>query len=62
MKLRAKVVYEWEYEVDIKNYGPSAITAEDAIQIDLGGAEDDILLFLDGCPNAPTVSIHVVEE
>ena len=53
VELRAKVTFEWEYEVESEE-------AESAMFMDLQSAEDDILLFLDACPNAPSIDITIV--
>jgi len=48
MKLKARIVFEWEYEGNPENYGTD--NPREAARIDTEGAERDIYLFLDGCP------------
>jgi hypothetical protein len=58
MKLRAKVLFEFEYTVgDTSNE-----TAETTIALEKQAAEEDILLFLDFCQHAPIIEITVAEE
>jgi len=59
-KLKAKVVFEWEYEADSKNYGTDNVL--EMVAIDKGGAEKDLDLFLDGCVEEPFISIIPVER
>ena len=67
IKLKAKVVFEWEYDVKPENYTSKElplekITVEDMIRIDKGGFEGDLWLFLDSCINSPTLELTVVDS
>lgn len=67
VKLKAKIVFEWEYEANPKDYLISErsikdLTMEDIIEIDEEGAKEDIGLFTSMCKNEPTVEIVEVKE
>lgn len=57
MKLRAKVIFEWEYDADPEAYGtddPAKAAENEMIWVEDGG---DIFGFLDMCPNEPKILI-----
>jgi len=58
MRLKAKVLFEFEYTVGDQ---PNE-TAETTIAMEKQAAEEDILLFLDFCQHAPSIEITVAEE
>ena len=60
MKLKARIVFEWEYEADPKHYGTEYST--EAAKLDIQGAKADLWLFLDGCPHEPKIDIRPVGE
>jgi len=47
VKLKAKVIYEWEYEADSKDYGDFGNTVEIMIQCDIDGIKSDPFLTLE---------------
>lgn len=67
IKLKAKVIFEWEYKADPEDYiiggkAPKDITVADMIDIDKISADDDLYLFLDGCIEEPSIEIEEVKE
>lgn len=66
VKIKAKVTFEWEYEVDPEHYvyeiPLEKLTVQDMIKIDEGGFEDDHWMFIDCCNNAPTLELMEVKD
>lgn len=56
--LKAKIMFEWEYEASPAHYGTDDLGV--MAEIDEGNARDDIYLFLEGCPNEPEIEIKPV--
>jgi hypothetical protein len=60
MKLKARIVFEWEYEADPKHYQTD--DAEEMAKIHVRMAEMAMDTFLDGCPHGPKIDIRPVGE
>jgi len=64
-KLKARVVFEWEYEADPELYNPLSseeVTINDMIKIDRNSFDDDPWLFIDCCKNSPTLELVEVKS
>lgn len=67
IRLKAKIVFEWEYEADPELYNPKGLSAEeitvdDMIRIDRNSFENDPFLFIDCCKNLPTLELVEVKS
>lgn len=58
MKFKAKIIFEWEYDIDPKNYGTS--DPNKMIQIDISNAKEDIEMFLISCDKMPLIEIQQI--
>lgn len=62
MKLKARIIFEWEYDADPKYYetdDPIKAAENEMMWIENTG---DIFDFLELCPNEPRVEIVPIED